>query len=79
MDAVKTQKGTREDLKGRLAALLNEFSEENESCTPDFILAEFLIGCLDAHSLATNRREVWYGRPEPDRDPETQEETDDRD
>ena len=79
MPATETRKETREDLKGRLAALLNEFSEENESCTPDFILAEFLIGCLDAHGLATNRREVWYGRPDPMHTPQPQEETDARD
>ncbi len=42
-------------------SLLNRFSREEDSNTPDFILAEYLINCLDAFEIASNRREVWYG------------------
>lgn len=44
-----------------LSMLLNKHSQENDSNTPDFILAEYLKNCLNAFNLATNRRENWYG------------------
>jgi hypothetical protein len=48
--------------RSRLETLINECSAENESDTPDFILADYLNGCLAAFNLATVRRENWYGR-----------------
>ena len=33
-------------LVGDIAAAINYHSAENESDTPDFVLAEFLVGCL---------------------------------
>ncbi len=48
-------------LAEEISALLNRFSRENDSNTPDFILAEYLVACLCAFELASNRREVWYG------------------
>lgn len=48
-----------------LRALLNRHSAENESDTPDFILAEFLLGCLNAYDTAIRRRSDWYGRDAP--------------
>jgi hypothetical protein len=48
-------------LEEELKALLNKHSAENVSGTPDFILATFLIACLDAHNAASNRRVEWYG------------------
>ena len=47
-----------------LEALLNHHSMENESGTPDFILAEFLRDALDAYNVAVKKREIWYGRGE---------------
>lgn len=44
-----------------LIALLNKHSKENFSNTPDFILADYLINCLNAFNLTTNRRTEWYG------------------
>ena len=49
-----------EDLQTRITAQLNEVSREQDSDTPDFILAEYLIACLDAFEVAVNRRDVWY-------------------
>lgn len=46
-----------------LAALLNKYSAENGSNTPDFILASYLKGCLDVFDNAIAAREVWYGNP----------------
>lgn len=45
-----------------LRELINRCSIENDSNTPDFILAEFLGKCLDAFTTATQQRETYYGR-----------------
>ena len=50
------------NLESDLAALLNGYSLENDSNTPDFILAEYLIRCLDAYNMALVDRARWYGR-----------------
>jgi hypothetical protein len=47
-----------------LEALINKYSRENESDTPDFILAEYLHACLLAFETGVNAREQWYGRKE---------------
>jgi hypothetical protein len=44
-----------------LETLINRHSMENESATPDFILAQYLRGCLDAWATATIARDKWYG------------------
>lgn len=41
---------------------INQSSLENGSDTPDFILAEFLVGCLETYDKALVAREKWYGR-----------------
>lgn len=45
-----------------LEALLNRHSIENDSNTPDFILAEYLRQCLAAWNLAVAAREEWFDR-----------------
>ena len=44
-----------------LRALINTHSIENASDTPDFILSQYLIACLDAYGAAVTRRDHWYG------------------
>ena len=44
-----------------LRRLINRFSMENHSNTPDRILAEYLCSCLSAFNYATRAREQWYG------------------
>lgn len=46
----------------RLRCLLNEFSKENTSNTPDFILAEFMLSCLNNFDKAVQQRETYYNR-----------------
>jgi len=46
----------------KLCLLINQYSKENASNTPDFILAQYLSGCLDAFNIAIQQRENWYGR-----------------
>lgn len=50
------------DFQRDLAALLNRYSMENESNTPDFILARYLRDCLAAFNATVNLRASWYGR-----------------
>lgn len=45
-----------------LEALLNRYSQENASNTPDFILAQYLVACLAAWNTGVQQRETWYGR-----------------
>lgn len=52
---------TTPDLVSDLAAVLNRHSAEQNSDTPDFILAQFLRSCLAAWDVATRERERWYG------------------
>lgn len=47
--------------KPRLEALINTCSRENDSNTPDFILAQYIMSCLEAYELATRARDRWYG------------------
>lgn len=45
-----------------LETLLNEHARESESNTPDFVLAQFLKGCLDSFDTGIRDREVWNNR-----------------
>ncbi len=50
------------DFQKELEDLINRFSKENESNTPDWILASYLNNCLNTFNTATQQRETWYGR-----------------
>lgn len=50
------------EFEKRLAGLINEFSLENQSNTPDFILARYINAALLNFNAAINDREQWYGR-----------------
>lgn len=54
-----------ESLRVEIEHAINRCSAENASDTPDFILAMFLTGCLQAFDAAVNTREAWYGRGNP--------------
>lgn len=54
------------ELVKELASVINRYSRENLSNTPDFILARYIENCLHAYEAATNERDAWYGiAPEP--------------
>ena len=44
-----------------LERLINCHSLENESDTPDYILAEYIQDCLDAFRNAVKTRDKWWG------------------
>ena len=50
------------DFADELESLINRYSQENGSDTPDFILASYLNDCLKAFDSAVAARECWYGR-----------------
>ncbi len=50
------------DFHTELTALLNRYSKENDSDTPDWVLANYLIGCLQEWGDAMAAREKWHGR-----------------
>ena len=53
------------NFEDELKSLLNRYSKENASNTPDFILAEYLMKCLDTYSLTVQRRDAWYSKSMP--------------
>jgi hypothetical protein len=51
----------RSTFERELEQLINRHSVENQSATPDFILAQYLRGCLEAWTVASLARDKWYG------------------
>ena len=52
-------------LERDLAALLNRHSRENFSSTPDFLLAQFLLRCLEAYEEVMRANTRWHSRGIP--------------
>jgi len=48
--------------KRELERLINKHSMENGSNTPDFILADYLVECLQSFDKILQVRERWYGK-----------------
>ena len=60
--AVVTVKVAKEkSFRAELTNLINRFSRENESDTPDFILAKYMEDSLKSFERATRARNRWYG------------------
>ncbi len=58
------------DLRSELISLLNRYSRENISNTPDFILRDYIWDALEAFERGIKRRDKWYGiHPEPGKPP----------
>ena len=52
------------EFEKELERLINSHSLENESDTPDYILAKYLVRCLEAFNAATKHRTWWLRKPE---------------
>lgn len=61
MNTQKKNIQKKNTLATELSGLLNRYSQENTSDTPDFVLANFLLACLEAYNNAICAREIWYG------------------
>ena len=48
--------------ESELQQLINKYSLEYQSNTPDFILSKYLILCLRNWNDCMQSRENWYGR-----------------
>jgi hypothetical protein len=63
-DSLFEEDSTRgKSFKRELEALINRWSMEGGSNTPDWILAQYLKSCLDAYNRAVQARAVWYTKP----------------
>jgi hypothetical protein len=49
-----------EDFREELEHLINSKSLENGSNTPDFLLAEYLVGCLKVFDSIVAQRDQYY-------------------
>lgn len=49
------------DFRRELSSLVNRFSKENGSNTPDFILADYIADALTTFDRATRARDDWAG------------------
>jgi hypothetical protein len=52
----------QKEFEKALAQVINRFSMENESNTPDFILGQFCSTMLGVLAVAIQQRETWYGK-----------------
>lgn len=52
---------TKVEFKKELEQLINRFSLENDSDTPDFILAGYIQGCLETYTETVKKRDEWFG------------------
>lgn len=43
-----------------LESLINRYSRENESNTPDFILTTYINDCLKSYESAITERDKWF-------------------
>lgn len=43
-----------------LQGLINKYSQENASNTPDYILAEYLGNCLHNYNITVAKRDDWH-------------------
>lgn len=51
-------------LEQEIRAALNRASAENQSNTPDYILARYLMECLAAYNRAVKSRTAWHHNDE---------------
>lgn len=59
--ALQEERKKSESFQEELRALLNRYSKENESGTPDYILAEFLQQQLTIWNNTIAARSIWRG------------------
>lgn len=61
MKETKTFIKDKVDFKSELESLINKYSQEQYSNTPDFILADYLFMCLEAYNTTMQKRDKYYG------------------
>jgi hypothetical protein len=48
------------EFERELISLINRYSKENGSNTPDYILAQYLSACLSVFSATMQKRDSWH-------------------
>jgi hypothetical protein len=61
MSSGRTYTVKEEQFAKELESVISKYSQENNSNTPDFILAEYLVNSLANFNYVSNMREKWYG------------------
>ena len=61
-DGVYNEEDTTMTFKEELEILINKHSMENDSNTPDFILADYLMECLQNFNKTSRTRENGMGK-----------------
>jgi hypothetical protein len=62
-EAMLTEAREREEhpsFQQELERLINKHCLENRSATPDFVLAQYIVGCLDVWEKTVIARDKWY-------------------
>jgi hypothetical protein len=62
LDRLRGDAAARPGFEKELAQIINRYSLENLSDTPDFLLATMLVDVLNIVSIMVARRECWHGR-----------------
>ena len=52
----------KEMFRAELEVIINKYSMENSSNTPDWIIADYLVSCLDSFNRSVGAREKWYDK-----------------
>ena len=64
---METEVKPKPTFESELTDLINRYSKENESDTPDWIIANYLCNCLKSFNSATKTITYWYNA-KPDED-----------
>lgn len=59
--APETENNERPTFEKELELLINKYSKESKSNTPDYILAGYMQNSMESFHLATRLRDNWYG------------------
>lgn len=62
-ETTPTKQSPEDEFREELKHLINKYSKENSSGTPDFILANYMSGALKLYEDTIHEREGWHGRP----------------
>lgn len=62
MDITPNTNNKELDFKRDLAKLLNRYSMENGSNTPDFLLADYLFWCLLSYNSIAQKNDQWHSK-----------------
>ncbi len=60
-EQLRAERNAKDQFREELETLINRHSRENGSNSPDWLLAEYLVDCLDVFDRAVRNRDQQYG------------------